>query len=429
MVSFRHRRWRRVAPPASAWTVGLGGLAAALAERAREGAKACGADLARARAALIEAAVLGPSAESALLAEALELSDRLALEELWARRERDFAGPLLAHALCVRIGEPRVAARLAVACGGDVLTAVADAIERAPVAARAELATALGDATVCDGAILRRLASDRHATVRAAAAGAKVRLAARPRAPLAIVSFGTFAVSRASQPLTDAALRRAKPRALLAALLCTRGPVHRDQLLEWLWPDLDPDRARASLHTTLSALRRALEDGRSGPGNGVIVTDGESYRMALCEKDDWDVERFLRLARNADMAGALEARISRLLAAEMVRSGPFLPEWPYEEWARAARSEIDRAHEAVLESLGAAFVEVGQPEAALSRYARLLELDPERERWHRALMRAYAAAEERGLALRQFHLCRQLLRERLGVEPGGETQALFRSLL
>jgi DNA-binding SARP family transcriptional activator len=90
---------------------------------------------------------------------------------------------------------------------------------------------------------------------------------------------------------------------------------------------------------------------------------------------------------------------------------------------------MDRAYEAVSESLGGAFVEVGQPEAAVSRYARLLELDPERERWHRALMRAYAAAEERGLALRQFHLCRQLLRERLGVEPGQETQALFRSLL
>ena len=413
----------------SAWTVGLGNVAAALAERAREGSEACGADLARARAALIQAAVRGPSSGDELLEEALDLSAQLGLEELWARRERAFAGPLLAHALCARVGEPRVAARLAVACGGDVLTAVADAIERAPTAARAEFATALGDASVCEGAILRRLASDRHTIVRAAAESTRARLAARPRAPLAIVSFGTFAVSRAGRPLNDPALRRAKPRALLTALLCARGPAHRDQLLEWLWPDLDPDRARASLHTTLSALRRALEDGRAGPGGGVIVTDGESYRMALREDDDWDAERFLRLARNAERAGALEARISRLLAAETARSAPFLPEWPYEEWARATRGAIDRAHETVLESLGDAFVEVGQPEAAVSRYARLLELDPERERWHRALMRAYAAAQERGLAVRQFHLCRQLLRERLGVEPGEETQALFRTLL
>ena len=413
----------------SAWTVGLGNVAAALAERAREGSEACGADLARARAALIQAAVRGPSSGDELLEEALDLSAQLGLEELWARRERAFAGPLLAHALCARVGEPRVAARLAVACGGDVLTAVADAIERAPTAARAEFATALGDASVCEGAILRRLASDRHTIVRAAAESTRARLAARPRAPLAIVSFGTFAVSRAGRPLNDPALRRAKPRALLTALLCARGPAHRDQLLEWLWPDLDPDRARASLHTTLSALRRALEDGRAGPGGGVIVTDGESYRMALREDDDWDAERFLRLARNAERAGALEARNSRLLAAETARSAPFLPEWPYEEWARATRGAIDRAHETVLESLGDAFVEVGQPEAAVSRYARLLELDPERERWHRALMRAYAAAQERGLAVRQFHLCRQLLRERLGVVPGEETQALFRTLL
>jgi DNA-binding SARP family transcriptional activator len=273
------------------------------------------------------------------------------------------------------------------------------------------------------------LAGDRNTTVRAAAETARARLANRPREPLLITSFGTLGVSRAGCPISDPALRRGKPRAVLGALLCARGPVHRDRLLEWLWPDLQPDRAKASLHTTLSALRRALEGGRDVPGERVIVTDGESYRVDLRPEDEWDAARFLQLANEASRAGAVEARISRLLAAESVRQASFLPEWPYEEWARAARAEVDLAYEGVLEGLGVAFLEVGQPESAAARYLQLLELDPERERWHRALIRAYAAAEERGLALRQFHVCRQLLRERLGVEPSDETQALFRSLL
>jgi DNA-binding SARP family transcriptional activator len=44
-------------------------------------------------------------------------------------------------------------------------------------------------------------------------------------------------------------------------------------------------------------------------------------------------------------------------------------------------------------------------------------------------MRVYAQAGERGLALRQFHACRTILRERLGSDPSAETRALYSSLL
>jgi DNA-binding SARP family transcriptional activator len=44
-------------------------------------------------------------------------------------------------------------------------------------------------------------------------------------------------------------------------------------------------------------------------------------------------------------------------------------------------------------------------------------------------MSAYAQAGERGLALRQFHACRRILIDRLGVEPSDETRALYRELL
>ena len=62
----------------------------------------------------------------------------------------------------------------------------------------------------------------------------------------------------------------------------------------------------------------------------------------------------------------------------------------------------------------ARLAEMGRPGAAIERYRHLVELDGEREGWHRALMRAYAQAGERPLALRQFHACRATLRSRLG---------------
>ena len=72
---------------------------------------------------------------------------------------------------------------------------------------------------------------------------------------------------------------------------------------------------------------------------------------------------------------------------------------------------------------------MGRPAAAIERYRQLIDADPEREGWHRSLMRAYAQAGERALALRQFHACRATLRSRLGVEPSPETRELYSSLL
>ena len=71
----------------------------------------------------------------------------------------------------------------------------------------------------------------------------------------------------------------------------------------------------------------------------------------------------------------------------------------------------------------------GLGSVAISRYRLLLAREPEREGWHRALMRTYAAAGERALALRQFHACRTLLRERLGVAPSRETRELHTRIL
>ena len=118
-----------------------------------------------------------------------------------------------------------------------------------------------------------------------------------------------------------------------------------------------------------------------------------------------------------------------MLAAETLWRGDFLPDFPYEPWAEETRRELERERVALLERLAAALAEMGRPAAAIERYRRLIDTDPEREGWHRALMRAYSQAGERPLALRQFHACRATLRARLGIEPGPETRELYTSLL
>jgi DNA-binding SARP family transcriptional activator len=196
-----------------------------------------------------------------------------------------------------------------------------------------------------------------------------------------------------------------------------------------LWPDLPLDRAVRAFGVTLHGLRRALEpELPRGATGSVIELRGDAYRLALAPGDGFDVSDFLRLAREPHPDESPAERLRRLRAAEGAYAGPLYPEWPYAEWAAERRAEVEAAYRSVEEQLALATEDVA-PGEAVERYRRLVEREPEREQWHRGLMRAHAAAGDLALALRQYHACRAVLVRELGVEPGPETRALYRRLL
>jgi ATP/maltotriose-dependent transcriptional regulator MalT/DNA-binding SARP family transcriptional activator len=410
--------------------------AAELGEAAWDAARAADAPWPLARAGLV-AATVGAPGETAdgRLSEALNLTQRLGYQELWSRRERPLAAPLLARALARGLGPPGAAAAVIAACGAEVLREAAALLTDAPAVARRQLLEAADEAGVLESAVVGRFLGDPDPAVRQAAECAQLRLRERPRPPVHILCLGGFAVQRPDTLLPDLAFTRRKARTLLAALVAAGGPVSRDVLLEQLWPQLAPDRALAALHTTLHDLRRSLQSGLGPTAAELVASEGERYRLALRDDDQEDAAEFLALAAAlaAESAGPRAEpggdRLQRAQAAEARYTGPFLPEWPYEGWAEPRRRTVARAHRDVLRIAAEELMAAGSPAAAVGRYEQLVELEPEREGGHRALMRAYARAGERALALRQYHACRALLRESLGVDPSPATQQLYASLL
>ncbi len=363
------------------------------------------------------------------LAEALALSAEHDLTVLWARRERPRAAALLARAIAEDLPGADVAAALAARAGREVLHDAVTAVAGQP-AALARLADAVDEETDVDAETMRVLLAEDDPAVAEAAERARAVLERRPRQPIRIETFGGLRVYRAGARVPDTAFTRAKARALLGALVCAGGRgAHRDRLLEHLWPDLAPERGARALDTTLHELRRTLEPAASPrSGGSLVVREGELYRLALGDRDSWDAGEFLELARG--VAGATDdVALGRMLRAETLWRGDFLPDFPYEPWAEDIRRELEHERVALLERLAVALMDTGRPAAAIDRLRRLLDADPEREGWHRQLMRAYAQAGERALALRQFHACRATLRGRLGVEPSAETRELYASLL
>ncbi len=369
--------------------VGLDALARELAQDALAAAEALGSGWARARARLVAAVVDGPGPTGDdRLGEALALSAEWRLDALWTRRARRHAAPLLALAAARGLGPPGTAARLAAACGQPVRST------------RSHVAT---EAT---------------------------RAAAHERPTVQLITLGGFSVWRGGAPLSDAAFGRRKARTLLAILLCARGPVHRDLLVEWIWPNLPPQRALSACHVVIHGLRRTLEpDLARGAASSLVIADAETYRLVLGAQDVWDATTLLEAADQVAAQRPSGEALVRLRVAEVSWRAPFLPEWPYEEWAESRRRELAGAYRTVVEAIAEGLLEAGEPQGALSSYQRLLALEPERERWHRGLILAYAEAGERALSLRQFHACRTLLRRELGVEPSEETRALYGDVL
>lgn len=400
--------------------------ARALADAARAQAERAAAPWAGARATLAAAAAWGPGPEGdAALGEALRRSVDGRLAALWSRRERALATELLPRALADGVGDPCVAVRLAAVCGGEVLDACAAAAAALPEVRRA-LAEASTTAVAADGA-LDRLVHDPNPDVRRAARGARAVRRSQPQGAVRLVTLGGFAVLRDGRRIPNSSFGRAKARVLLAVLACARGAVHREALIETLWPSLSERRGLAALHSTLYALRRTLEAELVAEDSSLVVTEGATYRLVLGQRDSWDALDFLRLAGTG--LGGDGPGLPQLLEAEAAYTGALLPEWTFAPWTEPLRTELDEAHRAVLVRIAEELALSGRADEAISRYRLLLALEPEREGWHRALMRVYADADERALALRQYDACRRLLRERLGIEPSAETRRLHTQIL
>jgi DNA-binding SARP family transcriptional activator len=210
--------------------------------------------------------------------------------------------------------------------------------------------------------------------------------------------------------------RRRKPAGVVKLLALAPGHrLHREQLMDALWPDLDPEAAAANLRKALHHARRALADDGSQ-----LVSSGD---LLLLGPDDlWiDVDGLrsaaARARRDRDVAAYEEA-------VDLYRDG-LLPEDIYEDWASGPRAELEGEYVALLEELASLLEARGELDGAIRAARRLVSADPLREDAHVLLMRLYVLAGRRGDALRQYERLRDRLAAELGVEPGVDAQRLY----
>jgi class 3 adenylate cyclase len=219
----------------------------------------------------------------------------------------------------------------------------------------------------------------------------------------------------------DPALRRRKPRALLAVLLLhANEAVSTDALLDALWPDVAPRRALGSLQNFVSQLRKAL-------GEGQLETRQPGYVLRV-EPDDLDARVFERLVAAAREGPAAQRR-ERLESALALWRGPPLAEFTYEPFAQAEIARLEELRLTALEQRAEADLELGRHAEVVGELESLVAEHPLREHLRALLMLALYRSGRQAGALEVYRDGRALLREELGLEPGAELRRVERSIL
>ena len=250
-----------------------------------------------------------------------------------------------------------------------------------------------------------------------------------PDGALRIRTLGGFAVWQAGALVPASKWGRKKVAALFKCLLSAPDHrLHREQLLDLLYPETGPTEAAKGLRSTVYLLRKLI-DAPDAPASH-LYSEGDLLTLRPVpagEPDpDWlDATAFLRAAAAA-LARSDPADCRTALA---LYGGEYLPEDRYEPWAERWREELRGQHLAVLLCLADLSRAAAEPEEARRCLRMVLTEDPCHEDAAQALMVLLAGEGRRSEALEVYRALASALDADLGEAPGRETRALRARLL
>lgn len=243
---------------------------------------------------------------------------------------------------------------------------------------------------------------------------------------LDIIAFGDPVVLLDDTPITH--WHTARSLELFFLLLEKASPIHKDLVIDALWPHTTSKQIDATMRTAIYYLRQVIGKScvlyRSGfcslnlsAGYGQQV----SYDVALFESDYEEGKKFLE---NGDEKAAKKAftHIVELYKGDYLQSF-------YNDWCISRRDQLRQVYMDALQQLALIAWRNELWEESLQQWQHLLAMDTCFEKAHYGIMRCYLQLGKRELALRQYQRCCQYLQEELHVAPNASIQKLYQRII
>jgi PAS domain S-box-containing protein len=246
---------------------------------------------------------------------------------------------------------------------------------------------------------------------------------------LRIYLLGPVQVKRPDDSMVGGQLwQRTKVRALLALLALHGHPIHRDQLVESLWPDHSYEGGLRNLNTTVYNLRRSLEpDLKTVADSQHVLYERGQYTLSA-ETAYWvDFHAFNKLIHKAQFEPDAPQAIKLYQEALALYHGHYLTDLQLTAvYLAGEHHQLQERYLNGLEAVGRLYETTGQNQAAEEHYLTGLTIDPCREQIAQRLMRLYLRQNNHVAAAR---VCRRLiadLNNELDMPPSDETRRLCR---
>lgn len=240
------------------------------------------------------------------------------------------------------------------------------------------------------------------------------RLLAKRLAPKAYVEdLGRVSLRIGDQLVAGTSIRK-KVLSLLTYLL-TRPQfcASREQVIDALWPEMEPEAGANSLNQTSYFLRHILEP---------TATDDTAANLLDSRADLIWLDPNLVSSRSSECQGLISV-MRRNPSPELVTklaetyTGRFAADFLYDDWASGFRDSLHASYLDRVERAIVADTNAGAFERALFVAQLALQADPEAEQIELCLLRLYRRMGATAAAAEQYSHYASVFRDQLGLEP------------
>ncbi|HUQ77882.1 MAG TPA: BTAD domain-containing putative transcriptional regulator [Patescibacteria group bacterium] len=238
-------------------------------------------------------------------------------------------------------------------------------------------------------------------------------LARKLAAHVFVEDLGRVSISVGSTVIGGHEVRR-KVLALLCFLVSRpRHSATRDEVLDAMWPDMDPAAAANSLNQSVYFLRRIFEPEYAEDTSAGYVHQDSELIWLDAELVSSRSQSCARLIADFERTG--DPHFARLLSADY--SAKFALDFSYEEWTVGFRDWLHVSYLRVIESEVRRAVDSRRVEEGIHLARRAVEIDPENEDLELSLLRLLRSSGAHSAAAEQYSHYAGLLRRDLGIEP------------
>ncbi|NUS74435.1 MAG: AAA family ATPase, partial [Corynebacteriales bacterium] len=239
--------------------------------------------------------------------------------------------------------------------------------------------------------------------------------------------LGTFT---ARNELGQLDLGGPRQRAVLGRLVAARRQlVSVDRLIDDIWGPAPPMGAQATLQSSVSRLRRALEPHRAPrTPAALLATTPPGYTLRL-DEDQVDAWRFEAVVKRAQAQPDQSVVVDELTTALSWWHGSAFAEFSDQLWTQNETMRLGEIRATAVELRAGALIELGSVEYAIPELESHAAAYPLRETPVRLLVKALYLNGRTEDALSVIRRHRGRLRSELGMEPAAELGQLERDIL